>query len=248
MLPKRFVESSCLKCHHEVTDVPQAKKLQAGYQRIVKYGCTGCHTIGGEGSFGPDLTDEPAGGPEPLARRLEGLEGVDRSSGSSTRTPSGPTRGCPGSTALTNNDGTEDWPKNYAEANAIAALPLRQEHASPPASSTRPPRPTPPRARSCSSRRAAWPATSTGPTSRTRSRRPTGTSINPDYKPDAAATYDPQNFPATVRSRPRTARSWHGRLRPQPLEHRGQVPVASPRATSGWPTGSTRPRSTIPGA
>ncbi len=58
MLPKRFVESSCLKCHHMVSDVPQAKKLQAGYQRIVTYGCTGCHQIGGEGTFGPDLTDE----------------------------------------------------------------------------------------------------------------------------------------------------------------------------------------------
>ena len=56
-------ESSCLKCHHQVTDVPQAKKLQAGYERITKYGCTGCHTIGGEGSFGPDLTDERQVGP-----------------------------------------------------------------------------------------------------------------------------------------------------------------------------------------
>ena len=120
MLPKRFVESSCLKCHHEVTDVPQAKKLQAGYQRIVKYGCTGCHTIGGEGSFGPDLTDEPAVGPEPLARRVRRSRRSGSSSGSSTRTPSGPTRGCPGSTALTNNADKEDWPKNYAEANAIA--------------------------------------------------------------------------------------------------------------------------------
>lgn len=63
MLPERFIESSCIKCHHQVTDVPQAKKLQAGYERIVKYGCTGCHTIGGEGSFGPDLTDERAVGP-----------------------------------------------------------------------------------------------------------------------------------------------------------------------------------------
>ncbi len=63
MLPTRFVESSCVKCHHEVTDVPQATKLQAGYQRVVKYGCTGCHTIGGEGSIGPDLTDAPKTGP-----------------------------------------------------------------------------------------------------------------------------------------------------------------------------------------
>jgi cbb3-type cytochrome oxidase cytochrome c subunit len=63
MLPKRFLEASCLKCHHQVTDVPQAKKLQAGYQRITKFGCTGCHTIGGEGAFGPDLTDNRQVGP-----------------------------------------------------------------------------------------------------------------------------------------------------------------------------------------
>ncbi len=63
MLPERFVESSCVKCHHQITDVPQAKKLQAGFQRITKYGCTGCHTIGGEGSFGPDLTDNRQVGP-----------------------------------------------------------------------------------------------------------------------------------------------------------------------------------------
>ena len=63
MLPARFQEASCLKCHHQVTDVPQAAKLQAGYERIVKFGCTGCHTIGGEGSFGPDLTDERQVGP-----------------------------------------------------------------------------------------------------------------------------------------------------------------------------------------
>ena len=39
------------------------------------------------------------GRPEPRAPRLEGLAGLDRSSGSRTRTPSAPTRGCPGSTA-----------------------------------------------------------------------------------------------------------------------------------------------------
>jgi len=36
MPPSRFLESSCLKCHHQVTDVPQAAKLQKGYDRIVK--------------------------------------------------------------------------------------------------------------------------------------------------------------------------------------------------------------------
>ena len=63
MLPDRFIESGCLKCHTQITDIPQATKLQAGYQRITKYGCTGCHTIGGEGSIGPDLSDERQVGP-----------------------------------------------------------------------------------------------------------------------------------------------------------------------------------------
>ena len=228
MLPKRFVESSCLKCHHQVTDVPQAKKLQAGYQRIVKYGCTGCHTIGGEGSFGPDLTDEPPGRPEPLARRLEGLEGLD------PQVDQGPARlparhaDAPvlrrdqqrrqGRLAQERRRGPRDHP-----------LPVRQEHrARRLRRSARQDRPGE-GARSCSSRRAAWPATRTGPTSRARSRWPTATSINPDYKPDAAATYDPQNVPgspSTVRDHLRLER--HGRLRPEPVEHRGQVPVASP--------------------
>ena len=63
MLPKKFLESSCIKCHHQVTDVPQAKELQKGYERITKFGCTGCHTIGGEGAIGPDLTDNRQVGP-----------------------------------------------------------------------------------------------------------------------------------------------------------------------------------------
>lgn len=63
MLSTRFLESGCLKCHSEVTDIPQAKTIQAGYQRITKYGCTGCHTIGGPGLMSPDLTDTPKVGP-----------------------------------------------------------------------------------------------------------------------------------------------------------------------------------------
>jgi cbb3-type cytochrome oxidase cytochrome c subunit len=65
MLPRRFLESSCLKCHHQVTDIPSelAPNLRAGYERITKYGCTGCHQIGGEGVFGPDLTDNRQVGP-----------------------------------------------------------------------------------------------------------------------------------------------------------------------------------------
>ena len=118
MLPTRFLQSSCLKCHHQVTDVPQADKLQAGYQRIVKYGCTGCHTIGGEGSFGPDLTDERQVGPNlghlgSKVSRDWALKWI--------KNPHAfrPDTRMPRYYGLTNNDARGDWPKNHAEIHAI---------------------------------------------------------------------------------------------------------------------------------
>lgn len=78
MLPQRFVESSCIKCHHQVTDLvseegaasfvagkqhegPGAKVLR-GYNLLRENGCFGCHEIGGlKGGqwVGPDLRLEP---------------------------------------------------------------------------------------------------------------------------------------------------------------------------------------------
>lgn len=67
MLPARFAESHCLKCHHEVVDLepsgrfrdPPAAKLLAGYQLVRDYGCFGCHEINGFGidgrRVGPDM-------------------------------------------------------------------------------------------------------------------------------------------------------------------------------------------------
>ncbi|AMV37277.1 c-type cytochrome [Planctomyces sp. SH-PL62] len=63
MLPSRFAESSCLKCHQDVTDVPEASRLQAGRRRIASYGCFGCHEIGGGESPGPNFADESRVGP-----------------------------------------------------------------------------------------------------------------------------------------------------------------------------------------
>ena len=118
MLPKRFIESGCVKCHTQVTDVPQAKKLQAGYQRIVKYGCTGCHAIGGDGSTGPDLTDERQVGPNlsHIAAK-DAKEWVKKwiANPHAFR----PDSRMPRFYGLTNNGATEDWPKNYAEIHAI---------------------------------------------------------------------------------------------------------------------------------
>ena len=71
MMPKRFVESRCLKCHHDVADLepserfkqPPAPKLMAGYHLVRQNGCFGCHEIKGLSpsgrSIGPDMRLEP---------------------------------------------------------------------------------------------------------------------------------------------------------------------------------------------
>ncbi|MCU0874666.1 MAG: hypothetical protein MUE50_20235, partial [Pirellulaceae bacterium] len=70
MVPQRFVESTCPKCHHRVVDLqpsqrfpqPPAPKLLRGYTLVRTYGCYGCHEINGfqDGkSIGPDLRTEP---------------------------------------------------------------------------------------------------------------------------------------------------------------------------------------------
>ena len=71
MHAKRFTESTCLKCHHEVVEleasqeypIAPAPKVVHGYQLIRKYGCFGCHEVNGfDGPakrVGPDLRLEP---------------------------------------------------------------------------------------------------------------------------------------------------------------------------------------------
>src|SRR5207302_5248238 len=69
MIAKRFVESTCLKCHHQVTDLVrfgsklEAPKLTRGYNLVRESGCFGCHEIAGikQGrDVGPDLRLEPS--------------------------------------------------------------------------------------------------------------------------------------------------------------------------------------------
>jgi mono/diheme cytochrome c family protein len=78
MLPKRFVEAACLKCHHQVTDLmPKGEaveyrgtreaetpgaKVTRGYNLVRENGCFGCHEISGIKNnrwVGPDLRLEP---------------------------------------------------------------------------------------------------------------------------------------------------------------------------------------------
>ncbi len=69
MQPKRLRESTCLKCHHTVTELAvnpkfgeSAPQLVHGWNLIKEYGCFGCHEINGyDGgkAIGPDIRLEP---------------------------------------------------------------------------------------------------------------------------------------------------------------------------------------------
>ena len=69
MMPERFQESTCLKCHHSVVELgvnakfgSSAPKVVEGYNLVKTFGCFGCHEIHGyDGglSIGPDLRLEP---------------------------------------------------------------------------------------------------------------------------------------------------------------------------------------------
>ena len=85
MNPQRFVESGCVKCHHQITDLihdgnkVEAPKLVEGYNLVRELGCFGCHEFAGINKgrwIGPDLRLEPdppldALTPEERAKRVE---------------------------------------------------------------------------------------------------------------------------------------------------------------------------------
>src|SRR5206468_7908079 len=59
MLPKRFVEASCLACHSGVVHISGAAKWNKGRDLVERVGCYGCHKMKGfEGlrKAGPPLT------------------------------------------------------------------------------------------------------------------------------------------------------------------------------------------------
>lgn len=71
MLPRRFAQSACIQCHHNVTDLEPsdrfpdapAPQLLEGYRLTSSLGCFGCHEINGYREpgerVGPDLRLEP---------------------------------------------------------------------------------------------------------------------------------------------------------------------------------------------
>ncbi|GAC1472326.1 MAG: hypothetical protein NVSMB9_19420 [Isosphaeraceae bacterium] len=197
MLPKRFLESSCLKCHHQVTDVPQAEKLQKGYQRIVKYGCTGCHTIGGPGSIGPDLTDERAVGPnlEHLASKVSkdwALKWI--------KNPHAfrPDSRMPRFYGVTNNNAHKDWPKNHAEIHAITEYLFAKS--TPPAEFTgKISKGDPNKGKELFLQKGCLACHSHTPYEKESIQLADQESLNPNYKPDPSLTFDPAGFPSSVR-------------------------------------------------
>ena len=238
MLPKRFIESSCLKCHHEVTDVPQAKKLQSGFQRIVKFGCTGCHTIGGEGSSGPDLTDERQVGPN--LSHIAAKDAKDWVLKWITNPHAfRPDSRMPRFYGLANNnDAKDDWPKNYAEIHSITHYLFAKS--TPPADFVDPPAKTDSAkgkelflqkgCLACHQHRP-YEAANIQPTDRK--------DANPDYKLDASMTYDPRVFrQASAKTRWRISAPTCRTSRPNSSPSR--------KDSSGSPTGFWRRRSTIP--
>lgn len=97
MYPKRFVESSCIRCHINVVELgvnakwgATAPKVFRGYELVKTYGCFGCHEINGyDGNkpIGPDLRLEPATAEEAekLAKDPQQVAGTMRKVGPSLR-------------------------------------------------------------------------------------------------------------------------------------------------------------------
>ena len=57
MLPMKYIESSCAKCHLP-SDVPHAPKVARGRAVFEEAGCIGCHKLHGTGGvIGPELED-----------------------------------------------------------------------------------------------------------------------------------------------------------------------------------------------
>jgi cbb3-type cytochrome oxidase cytochrome c subunit len=204
MLPKRFIESTCVKCHTQITDVPQAKKLQAGFERIVKFGCTGCHTIGGDGAVGPDFTDERQVGPNLSHIAAKDTQEWVRKWIANPHAFRPDSR-MPRFYGLTNNNSSDDWAKNYAEIHAITHYLFAKS--TPPTGFVDPPAKTDPaRGKELFLQKGCLACHQHRPYTQDDVQQLDVKNTNPDYydekgapKLAAAATYDPSGFPPSVR-------------------------------------------------
>ena len=58
MLPTRYTQASCFKCHQNTSDLAGAEKINLGLTLVDRSGCNGCHVSGNwesKGKSGPDL-------------------------------------------------------------------------------------------------------------------------------------------------------------------------------------------------
>jgi len=174
---------------------PASRQAAGRLSAITRYGCTGCHTIGGEGSNGPDLSAEHQLGPNlsHIAAK-DSKEWVVKwiANPHAFR----PDSRMPRFYGLTNNGTKEDWPKNYAEIHAITHYLF-----------TRARRRRIHRATG-QDRRGQWqravPAEGClachqhRPYAEADIQQQDRRSMNPAYKPDPALTFDPKTFLASA--------------------------------------------------
>lgn len=119
MLPKRFIESTCLKCHHQVTDLVrygnqvEAPKLLKGYNLVKDNGCFGCHEISGRKGgkqIGPDLRLE-------LSPPLESMPPADQAKVlADTENPPGMMRKVGPSLYRISEKTNQAWARKWVEA------------------------------------------------------------------------------------------------------------------------------------
>ncbi len=241
MHPKRFIESSCLKCHHAVTDLQehQAPKLLAGYKRITRYGCTGCHTIGGDGAPGPDLTDNRQVGPN-LKHVASKVSRDWMLKWIANPHAFRPDSRMPRFFGVTNNDHPDDWPKNYAEIHAITHY-LFQNSTEPEDFVDPPSKNDPARGKQLFLEKGCLAC---------HANKPYGEAICPARSKPRSAT----NTRLTpTRRTPRTSSLRTSASTPMPTSARTSPAwrpssPASSRATDGSPTGFAPPSATIPRA
>ena len=125
MFSSRFVESSCLQCHHQVTDLirygskEEAPKLLRGYNLVKENGCFGCHEIAGIKSgrpVGPDLRLEATPALELLSAADQDRAKADALNPPGTMRKVGPS--LRRLTEKTNEDWTRKWiraPREFRE-------------------------------------------------------------------------------------------------------------------------------------
>ena len=119
MLSNRFVESSCVKCHHQMTDLirhgakEEAPKLLRGYNLVKENGCFGCHEISGikaGRSIGPDLRLE-------ATPALEYLSAADQEKAQSDpANPPGTLRKVGPSLRRIAEKTNEDWTRKWVQS------------------------------------------------------------------------------------------------------------------------------------